>query len=172
MNIKVLLENMIEAGASDLHIKPGIPPVVRVNGRLQRTSFPAPTPTEMEELAKKVLTPLQLEKFESTREVDFAFGVTGLARFRRTWIAAERERLCSSFRRALAKTIEGSSLACSFEAFPLAWIEPCPGHPSKLGKDGPFRHRMPPGREPEKWSGRSSPALPDTSSEVWRRGQC
>ena len=82
MNIKVLLEKMIELGASDLHIKPGIPPVVRVNGKLQRTSFPAPTPREMEEVARKILTPLQREKFEGTREVDFAFGVTGLARFR------------------------------------------------------------------------------------------
>ncbi len=82
MNIKQLLEKMIEMGASDLHIKPGIPPVVRVNGKLQRTAFPAPTPREMEEVARKILTPLQREKFESTREVDFAFGVTGLARFR------------------------------------------------------------------------------------------
>jgi twitching motility protein PilT len=82
MNIKQLLEKMIEMGASDLHIKPGIPPVVRVNGKLQRMTFPAPTPREMEEVARKILTPLQREKFESTREVDFAFGVTGLARFR------------------------------------------------------------------------------------------
>ena len=42
MNIKDLLEHMIEVEASDLHIKPGIPPVVRVNGKLQRTDFPAP----------------------------------------------------------------------------------------------------------------------------------
>jgi len=82
MNIKAMLEHMIELGASDLHVKPGIPPVIRVNGQLQRTTFPAPTPKEMEEVARKVLTPLQREKFENTREVDFAFGVSGLARFR------------------------------------------------------------------------------------------
>ncbi len=82
MNIKLLLEKMIELGASDLHIKPGIPPVVRVNGKLEKTSFPPPTPQMMEEMARKILTPLQRERFESTREVDFAFGVTGLARFR------------------------------------------------------------------------------------------
>jgi twitching motility protein PilT len=82
MNIKQLLEKMIESGASDLHIKPGVSPLIRVNGKLQRMSFPAPTPREMEEVARKILTPMQREKFESTREVDFAFGVTGLARFR------------------------------------------------------------------------------------------
>jgi twitching motility protein PilT len=97
MNIKALLEKMIELAASDLHIKPGIPPVVRVNGILQRTNFSAPTPKEMEEVAKKVLTPLQREKFESTREVDFAFGVTGLARFRANFYV-QRSSIAMVFR--------------------------------------------------------------------------
>ncbi len=82
MNIKVLLEELVHLSASDLHLKPGIPPVVRLNGRLQRLNHPAPTPKDMEEVAKQILTPLQREKFENTKEVDFAFGVTGLARFR------------------------------------------------------------------------------------------
>ncbi|NIM19486.1 MAG: PilT/PilU family type 4a pilus ATPase [Candidatus Latescibacteria bacterium] len=97
MNIKMLLEKMIELGASDLHIKPGISPVVRVNGKLQRTSFPAPTPRQMEETARKILTPLQREKFESTREVDFAFGVTGLARFRANFYV-QRSSIAMVFR--------------------------------------------------------------------------
>ena len=97
MNIKALLEKMIELGASDLHIKPGIPPVVRVHGVLQRTNYPAPTPKDMEEVAKKVLTPLQREKFESTREVDFAFGVTGLARFRANFYV-QRSSIAMVFR--------------------------------------------------------------------------
>ena len=97
MNIKALLEKMIELGASDLHIKPGIPPVVRVHGILQRTNYPAPTPKDMEEVAKKVLTPLQREKFESTREVDFAFGVTGLARFRANFYV-QRSSIAMVFR--------------------------------------------------------------------------
>lgn len=97
MNIKALLEKMIEMGASDLHIKPGIPPVVRVNGKLTRTNYPAPTPKEMEEVARKVLTPLQREKFESTREVDFAFGVTGLARFRANFYV-QRSSIAMVFR--------------------------------------------------------------------------
>ena len=107
MNIKTLLEKMIEMGASDLHIKPGIPPVIRVNGRLQRTNFTAPTPKEMEEVAKKVLTPLQREKFESTREVDFAFGVTGLARFRANFYV-QRSSIAMVFRHVpvVIQTIE------------------------------------------------------------------
>ena len=97
MNIKQLLEHMIEVGASDLHVKPGIPPVVRVNGKLQPTKFPAPTPKEMEEVASKILTPIQREKFETTREVDFAFGVTGLARFRANFYV-QRSSIAMVFR--------------------------------------------------------------------------
>jgi twitching motility protein PilT len=82
VNIKTVLEGMIEMGASDLHLKPGIPPVVRTDGRLQRLDFPPPTPPQMEAVARQILTPAQQEQFERTREVDFAFGVTGLARFR------------------------------------------------------------------------------------------
>ncbi len=97
MNIKSLLEHMIEQGASDLHIKPGIPPVIRVHGRLQRTPFPPPTPREMEEVARRILTPMQREKFETTREVDFAFGVTGLARFRANFYV-QRSSIAMVFR--------------------------------------------------------------------------
>jgi twitching motility protein PilT len=97
MNIKLLLEKMIELGASDLHIKPGVAPVVRVDGNLQKTEFPAPTPQVMEEMARKILTPLQREKFESTREVDFAFGVTGLARFRANFYV-QRSSIAMVFR--------------------------------------------------------------------------
>ncbi len=97
MNIKLLLEKMIEQGASDLHIKPGVPPIVRVDGKLQKTGFPAPTPQDMEEMARKILTPVQREKFESTREVDFAFGVTGLARFRANFYV-QRSSIAMVFR--------------------------------------------------------------------------
>jgi twitching motility protein PilT len=51
----------------------------------------------MEEVARKVLTPLQREKFESTREVDFAFGVTGLARFRANFYV-QRSSIAMVFR--------------------------------------------------------------------------
>jgi twitching motility protein PilT len=73
---------MISLGASDLHVKSGVQPLARVHGLLTPLDFPAPTPREVEEVAQQVLTPVQRDHFESTREVDFAFGVAGLARFR------------------------------------------------------------------------------------------
>jgi twitching motility protein PilT len=73
---------MVALGASDLHIKAGIPPLARLHGLLTPLDVPAPTAREMDEVAQQVLTPIQRDLFETTREVDFAFGVAGLARFR------------------------------------------------------------------------------------------
>jgi len=73
---------MVALGASDLHIKAGLAPLARLHGLLTPLDVPAPTPKEMEEVAQQVLTPIQRDQFETTREVDFAFGVAGLARFR------------------------------------------------------------------------------------------
>ena len=73
---------MIELEASDLHMKPGVPPTARVHGSLTPLEFAPPTPKEMSQLVEHILTPAQREVFETTREVDFAFGVPGLARFR------------------------------------------------------------------------------------------
>ena len=82
MNIKKVLESMINQGASDLHLKAGLPPVVRVDGKLAHLDFNRPTPKDMEEIANQILTGAQKDRFKRTREVDFAFGVAGLARFR------------------------------------------------------------------------------------------
>jgi twitching motility protein PilT len=82
LNIRSILQQMVALGASDLHIKSGIPPLARLHGLLTPLDTPAPTPREMEEVAQQVLTPVQRDQFETTREVDFAFGVAGLARFR------------------------------------------------------------------------------------------
>jgi len=97
MRIKELLEQMVQLGASDLHIKAGIPPTVRINGNLQRLNFPAPTPKDAEETARQILTVSQREKFEKTREIDFAFGVTGLARFRANFYV-QRNTIAMVFR--------------------------------------------------------------------------
>ncbi len=83
INIKDVLQRMIDLGASDLHLKVGLRPTVRVNGHLQpMEEFDIPVPRDMQQIVEQVLTPVQLDIFETTREVDFAFGVPGLARFR------------------------------------------------------------------------------------------
>ncbi len=82
MNIKKILEMMIAQNGSDLHLKAGLQPVIRIDGRLKHLDFQRPSPKDMEAIADQILTPAQKDKFRRTKEVDFAFGVAGLARFR------------------------------------------------------------------------------------------
>ncbi len=81
MNIKKVLQRMVELKASDLHVKVGTKPTARVNGRLVMLDEQAPTQADLEATVEQILTPKQKKTFEETKEVDFAFGVTGLTRF-------------------------------------------------------------------------------------------
>ncbi len=82
MDIKKILKEMITRGASDLHLKVATPPVLRINGTLVRTEDNPPSVQDLVAVAQQILTPAQREVFENTREIDFAFGVPGIARFR------------------------------------------------------------------------------------------
>ena len=82
MDIKKILKEMINRGASDLHLKVATPPVLRINGTLVHADYTPPSVQDMVAMAQQILTPSQRETFENTREIDFAFGVPGVARFR------------------------------------------------------------------------------------------
>ena len=77
-----LLKTMVEMDGSDLHIATNTPPQIRVNGRLQRLQLPDLQPAETKGLVYSVLTDSQKKRFEETLELDFSFGIRGLARFR------------------------------------------------------------------------------------------
>jgi len=67
---------------SDLHISTNSPPQVRVHGHLQPLDLPLLNPSETKQLAYSVLTDAQKHRFEENLELDFSFGLKGLARFR------------------------------------------------------------------------------------------
>jgi twitching motility protein PilT len=77
-----LLKTVVELDGSDLHIATNTPPQIRVNGHLQRLQGPDMQPAETKQLVYSVLTDLQKKRFEETMELDFSFGIRGLARFR------------------------------------------------------------------------------------------
>jgi twitching motility protein PilT len=77
-----LLRTAVDMGASDLHLSIDTPPQVRVHGDLKRLEMPALTPTDSKALTYSVLTDAQKKRFEETLELDFSFGIRGLARFR------------------------------------------------------------------------------------------
>ncbi|MDP9268803.1 MAG: type IV pilus twitching motility protein PilT [Acidobacteriota bacterium] len=77
-----LLKKMLEMNGSDLHITTNSPPQVRVHGHLQPLDMPPLTPSDTKSLAYSVLTDAQKHRFEENLELDFSFGLKGLARFR------------------------------------------------------------------------------------------
>jgi twitching motility protein PilT len=82
MNLPDLLKATMELKGSDLHLSIGSPPQVRVDGHLRRLEFPDLTPDMTKALAYSVLTDAQKRKFEETWELDLAFGLRGVGRFR------------------------------------------------------------------------------------------
>ena len=82
MTLPELLKKTVELQGSDLHITISTPPQVRVHGHLQRLEGADLTPSDTKALTYSVLTDSQKKRFEESLELDFSFGIKGLARFR------------------------------------------------------------------------------------------
>ncbi len=83
INLRALLEEMIEKDASDLHLVAGERPKIRVDGDIVNAqSEDVMTPKDTLSLAYSVLTENQKKRFETENELDFSFGIQNLARFR------------------------------------------------------------------------------------------
>jgi len=93
-----LLQSMVEAGASDLHITTGVPPTMRLNGEMMAVpSFDVVTASEAKRLAYSILNDSQRHRFEEVNELDCSFGVKGIARFRAN-IFVQRGAVAAAFR--------------------------------------------------------------------------
>jgi len=82
MIIKTLLKEMMERRATDLHLTVGTPPVVRVDGEIERMEYDPLTGQDTQNLVYSLLKDEQKKRFELEKELDFAFGIKGLSRFR------------------------------------------------------------------------------------------
>jgi twitching motility protein PilT len=77
-----LLKETLDRGGSDLHLSVGSPPLIRVDGVLEKTVHPVLTPEVTKALMYSVLTDAQKKKFEESWELDLAFGLRDVGRFR------------------------------------------------------------------------------------------
>lgn len=78
-----LLQRALEAGASDLHLKAGSPPMVRIHGRLEPLGGEAPMDGgAIDAIAKALLSERQQQRFAETQQADLAYGIEGFGRFR------------------------------------------------------------------------------------------
>ena len=81
-SIDAFLREMVDRGASDLHLTAESPPLIRVSGKLCPLKHPPLTATDTKNLGYSLLTEAQKKVFEETNELDFSFGIKGLSRFR------------------------------------------------------------------------------------------
>ena len=82
VSLHQLLKTMTAMGGSDLHLTTKSPPRVRVDGNLRPLGLPPMTAAESKRLIYSVLTDSQKHRFEERHQIDFSFGLRGLARFR------------------------------------------------------------------------------------------
>jgi twitching motility protein PilT len=96
-SLREALQELVRRGGSDLHLKVGRPPMLRVHGELIATDLPSLRPEDLLRCAEQILTPRQRQDFEERKEIDFALGVQGLGRFRSN-IFHQRGTLGMAFR--------------------------------------------------------------------------
>jgi twitching motility protein PilT len=98
ISIDDLLEQMVAAGASDLHVSVDSPPVLRVRGHIERVDGYEPlTADDTRTLLYRILSSEQQKHFELQRQLDFAYAMPGLARFRVN-VYYQREAVSAAFR--------------------------------------------------------------------------
>ncbi len=80
--IDALFKMMKQQGASDLHISSGSPPIFRLHGEMQKLNYPPLTHDQARSLLYEILNSEQRSQFEETRDLDFAYALPEIARFR------------------------------------------------------------------------------------------
>ncbi len=83
MELNDILKIALKGGASDIHLKPGLPPMFRVDGALVplKNGERIP-PDDLQKMAFEIMNEGQRARFDETREIDLAYGIAGLGRFR------------------------------------------------------------------------------------------
>jgi twitching motility protein PilT len=96
-DFKKVLQQLVQMNASDLHLKVGRPPTVRLNGDLLPLEFAPLKPEDLKSLAEQLMNPKQIKQYSDEKECDFAIGVPGIGRFRVN-VYQQRGSLCYALR--------------------------------------------------------------------------
>ncbi len=98
MSLQHILREGVSEGASDIHIVAGLPPIMRKVGELTDVKgYKVLMPNDTMHLCYSVMTDSERHRFESELELDFSFGISGLARFRGN-ISFQRGSIAGAFR--------------------------------------------------------------------------
>ena len=119
-NFKDVLQQLVQRNASDLHLKVGRSPTLRLHGELVPLDLPALKPEDLKGLAEQLMTPRQVKEFTENKECDFAIGVPGIGRFRCN-VYQQRGSLCYAMRSIpyQARTLKELNLPAVLEEIAL-----------------------------------------------------
>jgi len=107
--IDALFKLMSDQGASDLHLSTGAPPIFRMRGEMVRQNFKVLAHEELKSILFEILTEAQRETYEQTHDLDFAYTVPGLARFRGN-IMLQHRGIAAVFRIIPSKILSADDL--------------------------------------------------------------
>jgi twitching motility protein PilT len=96
-HIDDLLRMVVEKGGSDLHLCVGVPPIIRIDGQLTPAPFDRITPQESQRMVYDILTDEQIQRFESTLELDCSYSLARVSRFRVN-VYKDKGTIASAFR--------------------------------------------------------------------------
>ena len=95
--IDIYFESMLENKASDLHLSTGNPPIIRINGELERLDLPSLVNEKLIGLLREICPEEKMEHFEETGDVDFGYELPGKARFRANYFK-QKDGVAAVFR--------------------------------------------------------------------------
>ena len=107
--IDALFKMMKEQGASDLHLSTGNPPLLRLHGEMERLNFKSLTHDELKTILFEILDDKQKAQFEEKKDLDFAYSVPELARFRGN-IMMQHRGIAAVFRIIPSKILSADDL--------------------------------------------------------------
>jgi twitching motility protein PilT len=109
LTLTELLKFMAKKEASDLHLKPMRPPLLRIKGKLIPLNTEPLQPKDLEIMLQEILTPAQKQKFDQNQSADLGYGLPGVARFRAN-VFIQRGSMAAVFRRIPFKIPEIAEL--------------------------------------------------------------
>ena len=116
LDFAAVLTKMVEVRASDVHLTAGFPPAVRVRGRIVPIDdYPPLSPQETREIVYSILNDSQRKRFENEQQLDFAYAIPGVARFRVNCFF-QRGAISAAFRLIPPRSSASSRSACRWSS--------------------------------------------------------
>ncbi len=117
-----LLRLLVEKGGSDLHMRVGEPPILRTSGEMHRVEGQAKLdPTTIESLLRSIMPERNLKEFDASNDSDFAYEITGIARFRAN-VLRDRKGMAAVFRVIPSNIVSAEQLGISQEVMNLCYL--------------------------------------------------